>query len=114
MTEHKPYLAPLDIAKLLKISSAKVLAWIRRGDLKGINVGNGVCRPRYRVSHEDFDLFLADREVVPPSIRSPRQCRVSDGGPLDPELGEQLLKKNQAVKVLGTYYRVHKGTILFY
>ena len=93
---------------------AAVMAWIRRAELTAVNVGNGVRRPRYRVSQENFELFLKSREVPSPPPRMPRQRRIPNGWPLDPELGEQLLKKNQAVKVLGKYYRVHDKMILFF
>ena len=113
--ELQRYLTPSDIAKLLRVSAGKVAGWIRRAELGAVNVGDGV-RPRYRISRESFDSFLADREVQPPvqSMRKMRQAACPKGGRLDPELGEKLLKLKQAVMVSGEYYRVWNGTILFY
>lgn len=107
------YLTPPEIAKLLRVSPEKVLGWIRRGKLKAVNVGDGF-RPRYRVSRENLDVFLKSREVQPPPPRQKRKPQPPDGGPLDPALGEALLRKKQAVKIGKEYYRVWNGTILFY
>ena len=101
----RPFLTPPGVAKLLRVSPDKVHGWIRRGDLKAVNVGNGF-RPRYRVSRANLDAFLATREVQPPPERPRRNRQPPDGGPLDPVLGEALLKKKQAVKVGKHYYRV--------
>lgn len=111
----KPYLAPPEIAKQLRVSPEKVLGWIRRGELKAVNVSNGHSRPRYRVSQESLDAFLKYREVYPPPPRvRRRRQQPPEGGPLDPALGERLLKKKQAVKVNGTYYRVWNGMTLYF
>jgi len=37
----EPYLTPPEIAKLLRVSSEKVLGWIRKADLNAINVSEG-------------------------------------------------------------------------
>lgn len=108
-----PYLTPPEIAKRLRVSNQKVLGWIRRAELKAVNVGNGF-RPRYRISPENFALFLASREVQPPAPTVRRRRRMPEGGPLDPALGEELLKKRQAVKVGKLYYRVWNGMTLYY
>lgn len=111
----EPYLTPPEIAKLLRVAPDKVLGWIRRAELRAVNVGNGT-RPRYRVSREALDAFLQAREVQPPPPRQVRRRREQppEGGPLDPVLGEQLLKKKQAVKVGKHYYRVWNGMTLYY
>jgi hypothetical protein len=57
--------------------------------------------------------FLKAREVQPPPDRS-RSKREPEGGPLEPALGEALLKKGQAVKVGKEYDRVWNEMILFY
>lgn len=107
------YLTPPEIAKRLRVSNQKVLGWIRRAELKAVNVGNGF-RPRYRISPDSFALFLASREVQPPAPHVRRQRRRPEGGPLDPELGEQLLKKRQAVKIGNKYYRLWNGIPQYY
>ena len=101
-----------EIAKLLRVSPDKVLGWIRRGQLKAVNIGNGF-RPQYRISPDALQAFLRAREVQPPPPRRPRQ-QEPEGGPIDPVLGEKLLKTGQAVKVDRKYYRVWKGMTLFY
>jgi excisionase family DNA binding protein len=107
------YLTPPEVAKILRVTPEKILGWIRRAELRAVNVGNGM-RPRYRVSREFLDAFLEAREVQPPSKPARRVRRPPDGGPIDPVLGEQLLKKKQATKVGNTYYRVWEGVTLFY
>lgn len=111
----EPYLTPPEIAKLLRVSPEKVLGWIRGAELRAVNVGNGT-RPRYRVSREALDSFLQAREVRPPPPRRVRRRRQQppEGGPIDPVLGEQLLKKGKAKKVGNQYYRVWNGMILFF
>jgi len=114
----KPYLTPPEIAKLLRVSSEKVLGWIRRAELKAINVSDG-GRPRYRVRREDLDLFLRSREVQPPAPRTRRNHRMDrtskppEGGPIDPVLGKELAKKGQAREVFGKYYRIWNGVTQF-
>ena len=111
----EPYLTPPEIARLLRVSPEKVLGWIRRAELKAVNVSNGFSRPRYRVSRESLEEFLQTREVPPPRPRPERRRRTQpEGGPLDPALGEQLLKKKQAVIVGGVYYRVWDDLILYF
>jgi excisionase family DNA binding protein len=106
------YLTPPEVAKLLRVSQQKVLGWIPRAELRAVNVGNGM-RPQYRVSREWLDMFLEAREVHPPSNLARRVRRPSDGRPIDPVLGEQLLKKKQAIEFGGTYYRIWNGGIQF-
>jgi len=114
----KPYLMPPEIAKLLRVSSEKVLGWIRKAELKAINVSEG-HRPRYRVRREDLDLFLRSREVQPPAPRTRRNHRMDraskppEGGPIDPVLGKELAKKGQAREVFGKYYRIWNGVTQF-
>lgn len=107
------YLTPPEIAKRLRVSNGKVLGWIRRAELKAVNVGNGF-RPRYRISPDGLASFLASREVQPPPPPARRKRRMPEGGPLDPALGEELLKKRQAVKVGKQYFRVWNGMTLYY
>jgi len=60
-------LTPPEVAKLLRITSDKVLGWIRSGELRSMNVAAKTGgRPRYRVAEEDLTAFLARRAVVPP------------------------------------------------
>src|SRR3954466_9523667 len=54
------FLTTAGIARRLRASQEKVLGWIRRGELKAIDLGNRT-RPQYRVSPEDFQAFLKRR-----------------------------------------------------
>jgi len=49
-----PFLTPPEIAKLLRVSSEKVLGWIRKAELKAVNASEGFL-PRYRIRREDLD-----------------------------------------------------------
>lgn len=111
----EPFLTPPEIARLLRVSPEKVIGWIRRAELKAVNVSNSTFRPRYRVSRECFEEFLQSREVPPPLPRPERRQRKQpEGGPLDPALGEQLFKKKQARKINGVYFRVWNGVTLYF
>lgn len=112
--ELQPFMTPPEIAKLLRVSPEKVLAWIRNGRLKAINVSNRV-RPRYRVNHDDLNTFLRTIEVSPaPAVKRQRTKRPPKGGPIDPALGKRLLAKGQAVKHGENYYRVKDGVTLYF
>lgn len=108
-----PFLTPRDLARVLKVSTGKILGWIRRGELRAVNVSDS-DRVQYRISPEALDAFLADREVAVQVPEGHRRRRVPEGGPIDPKLGEELLKKGQAAKIGKEYYRVWNGTILRY
>jgi excisionase family DNA binding protein len=107
------FLTPPEIAKRLRVSNGKVLGWIRRAELKAVNVGNGF-RPRYRIGPDSLASFLAFREVEPSPPHVRRKRRPPEGGPLDPALGSELLKKHQAVLVGNQYFRVWNGIPQYY
>ncbi len=112
--EQHRYLTPPMIAARLRVSSQKVLGWIRRGELRAFNLSDS-HRPLYRVNPDDFDAFLEQREVQPPAPaeRRRRRDRAPEGGPLDPELGKELAKAGKAELVCGKYYRKWNGMTLF-
>lgn len=60
-----PYMAPPAVAKRLGVAPEKVIGWIRSGKLKAVNVGDGIVRPRYRVSPDALDDFLRSRDASP-------------------------------------------------
>lgn len=114
--EQHRYLTPPMIAARLRVSSQKVLGWIRRGELRAFNVSDSHC-PRYRVNPDDFDACLHGREVSPPLPRTQRRRPRSpepESGPLDPELGKKLAKQGKARLCGKHYYRIWNGTILYY
>lgn len=64
MVDAMRWLTPPFIASQLGIKPSKVVTWIERGELKGVNVANRQgrgCRPRWRVSPEALAEFLANR-----------------------------------------------------
>ena len=75
------YLSPPAVAEMLGIEAAKVVRWIRRGELRAINVAdvNGK-RPRWRISPEALEEFFRSRESrpAPKPIRRRRQSQPAD------------------------------------
>jgi hypothetical protein len=67
------YLSPPQIAEQYGVDPNKVIGWIRAGELRAVNVGNGASRPRYRISPADLALFEAARAVQPPTPRIRRR-----------------------------------------
>jgi excisionase family DNA binding protein len=61
------FLTTPQVAKRLGVNADKVLNWIRRGELRAINITNkiGGKRPRYRVAESDLAAFLTSRAAVP-------------------------------------------------
>ena len=60
------YLSPPQVAKRLAVDAHKVIGWIRRGELRAVNVAADTeGRPRYRISPADLAVFEASRMVGP-------------------------------------------------
>jgi excisionase family DNA binding protein len=58
-------LTPPEIAKHLRVSSDKDLAWIRSGELRAVNVATRLGgRPRYKVQVSELEAFEARRAAV--------------------------------------------------
>lgn len=58
------WLTPPAVARQLGVDPSKVIAWLRRGELVGVNVADRVGgRPRYRVDPEQLALFLQRRST---------------------------------------------------
>jgi excisionase family DNA binding protein len=109
----KPFLTPSQIAKRLRVRVEKVVGWIRRAELRAVDVGDGV-RHQYRVRPGDLDAFLHGREVQPPVPHRRRERQPPEGGPLEEVEGKRLAKLGKATLVGGIYYRVHDGDILYF
>jgi hypothetical protein len=59
---------PPAIAKALGIKPERVVSMIRSGEIQAVNLASrGSRRPRFRVSEESLQAFLAGRAVVPPT-----------------------------------------------
>jgi hypothetical protein len=63
-----------EIAQQLAIKPERVIAWIRAGQLRAVNVGDGLVKPRFRIAPADLENFLAARAVQPP-VRPARRQR---------------------------------------
>jgi hypothetical protein len=74
----KTKLTPPELARLWGISPDKVLTWIRRKELRAINVATGQNgRPRYLIDIEDVRAFESRRAVAAPVESRPRAKRTS-------------------------------------
>ena len=61
-----PYLTPPAVAERFAVDTHKVLGWIKRGELRAIDVATSTGgRPRYRISPSDLALFEASRSATP-------------------------------------------------
>ncbi len=69
-------LTTAEAAKQLKLSTDAVCGLIARGRLRAINVGLGQRKPRWRISVEALELFLASRSTSPrpPAAKRKRSC----------------------------------------
>jgi hypothetical protein len=57
---------PPEVAKQFGVATTKVIAWIRCGELKALNLANRGCtRPRYSISPEALEQFERSRQVIP-------------------------------------------------
>lgn len=65
------------LAKFLRISDEQVLSHIRAGRIRAVNVGGGVQRPRWRVSEDALQEFLAARTASPKPVTK-RKRRPAD------------------------------------
>ena len=68
------WLTPPEIAELLRVNPDKVRGWIADGHLRAVNISDG-SRPRYRVSQDDLDAFLAVRSTTKPPKRKQERRR---------------------------------------
>jgi excisionase family DNA binding protein len=64
-----------EIGAQLKISEEAVRDHIHAGRLRAVNVGNGSRRPRWRITAEALDEFLAAQTAPPRATRRPRKRR---------------------------------------
>ncbi len=59
-------LTPPLVAQELGVAVAKVIGWIRAGELQALDLANrGSTRPRYSISPESLEAFKKARQVVP-------------------------------------------------
>jgi predicted site-specific integrase-resolvase len=65
------HFTPPEYAEKLGTSVNTVLAWIKSGELKALNLASRTSRrPRYRISPEAAEQFELSRSVVPATAQS--------------------------------------------
>jgi excisionase family DNA binding protein len=69
-----------EVAEHYGVSEHTVLAWIRSGELRAVNVGRrpGAGKPRWRVSQAALEAFEALRTPAPPAPRGRRKKRSAE------------------------------------
>ena len=56
-----------DVARRYRVSPDKVRAWLRRGELIGLNTADATCcKPRYVITREALAEFERRRSTAPP------------------------------------------------
>jgi hypothetical protein len=69
-------LTVLDVAARYRVSPDKVRSWIRRGELKALNVAASLCgKPQLRVTQENLLEFERLRSAAVPTPEAPRRRR---------------------------------------
>ena len=65
LDEIEKVLTPPEVARLLRVDPHTVIAWIRGGELRAVNVARRESRrPRFRVFAKDLEEFARKREYV--------------------------------------------------
>jgi len=71
------YLTPPEIARSYGTNACKIIGWIRRGELRAINVAETTdTRPKFRVKIEDLEAFEARRAAVAVTAPTPTINRI--------------------------------------
>jgi transposase len=69
-------ITPNTYAKRLGVSIHKILAWIRRGELRALNVANDTARrPQWKIMPEALAAFEAKRAAVPTTKPARRRSK---------------------------------------
>lgn len=76
MSQGRRYMTPPQIARELGVNTDRVLAMIRRGEMRAIDVREPTStRPRYRIAPEWLEAWLQARTVPPPEPAPVRRTR---------------------------------------
>ena len=75
LDNNRDLLTVAEVAKRLSVQDEVVLAHIRSGRLRAINVGLGSRRPRWRIAQEALEEFLGARTTSPVQPAKPRRTR---------------------------------------
>ncbi len=54
------------VSRMMGVADAKVIAWIRSGELRAMNLARTTHgRPRYAIDVDDIQVFEQSRQVIP-------------------------------------------------
>lgn len=65
------FLSPPQVARMLRTGAEKILAAIRDGQLKAVNLANTGSRPRWKIAPADLQRWLDSRANVNQSKNRP-------------------------------------------
>lgn len=83
MSEVQKWHTPPELAKQLGIEPAKVIGWIKSGELRAVNLATKQSRrPRWKISPDSFEEFTRPRESKA-VIKPPRRQRRQTSGVID-------------------------------
>jgi hypothetical protein len=75
-------MTPAELARALRVGRARIMSWIKTGELPAVNTADPGRRPRYVILPRQLAGFLASRRPSPPPARRPgRLPRVKDWFP---------------------------------
>lgn len=73
------YVTPPKLAERLAVSPEKVIGWIRRGELRAVDVSDKQGgRPQWRIAESDIAVFLERRAAPAPKPKT-RARRATPG-----------------------------------
>jgi excisionase family DNA binding protein len=83
MTNNRRKLSPAEVGAQLSVGRSKVMAWIKSGELRAVNLATKTSgRPRFRIDVADLKAFEQQR-LVRPHEAQPRHRRRSRSPPTD-------------------------------
>jgi excisionase family DNA binding protein len=76
----KVYFAIADVAEALHVDERPVRGWIKSGELRAVNCGSKASgkKPRWRISEDALEAFLAARSATPEPKPVRRRRRQAD------------------------------------
>lgn len=66
------YLTPPAVARMLGCAPDSIVAYIRRGQLRAVNLGHAI-RPRWRIHRDDLRAWLDSRSNQRPAMTPARR-----------------------------------------
>jgi len=73
-------ITPPALTRRYAISADKVVAWIRTGELRAINIAaKPGGRPRWRIAEADIEIFELRRSATPTTKTTRRKRRAAPG-----------------------------------